>query len=166
MSRPSAASAPARRSSSARRTFATAVTPRTKDVITLDWKDGSQDVFATLGEDGAFVDDGYADDHDLTVGSTFPVTFVTGKTRTFTVKGIFDPPTGGSPFGSVTISAATWDAENPQPKDLYTFVKVAGRRVGREPGRAREGARRATRTRRCRRASSSSTTRSRASTRS
>ena len=54
------------------------------------------------------------------------MTFVTGKTRTFRVKGIFDPPTGGSPFGPVTISAATWDEENPQPKDLYTFVTVAG----------------------------------------
>ena len=42
------------------------------------------------------------------------------------MKGIFDPPTGGSPFGPVTISAATWDAENPDPKDLYSFVTVAG----------------------------------------
>ena len=107
-------------------TYSTAVTPQTKDVVTLVWKDGSQDVFTTLGSNGAFVDDGYADDHHLTVGSTVPVTFVTGKTRTFTVKGIFDPPTGGSPFGSVTMSAATWDAENPQPKDLFTFLKVAG----------------------------------------
>jgi ABC-type antimicrobial peptide transport system permease subunit len=76
--------------------------------------------------DGAFVDDGFAKDHNLTVGSSVPVTFITGKTRTFRVKGIFDPPTGGSPFGPVTISAATWDAENPQPQDLYTFVKIEG----------------------------------------
>ena len=106
--------------------FTTAVTPGAKDVIALQWKDGSQDVFASLGDDGAFVDDGYAKDHNLSVGSSIPVTFVTGKTRTFTVKGIFDPPPGGSPFGSVTISAATWDAENPQPKDLYSFVTVEG----------------------------------------
>jgi ABC-type antimicrobial peptide transport system permease subunit len=94
--------------------------------VTLVWKDGSQDVMSSLGDDGAFVDDGYADDHQLKVGSTFPVTFVTGTTKTFTVKGIFDPPTGGSPFGNVTISAKTWDAENPQPKDLFSFLKVAG----------------------------------------
>ena len=106
--------------------FTTAVTPGAKDVIALQWKEGSQDVFASLGDDGAFVDDGYAKDHNLSVGSSIPVTFVTGKTRTFTVKGIFDPPPGGSPFGSVTISAATWDAENPQPKDLYSFVTVEG----------------------------------------
>ena len=81
------------------------MTPQTKDVVTLVWKDGSQDVMSSLGDDGAFVDDGYADDHQLKVGSTFPVTFVTGTTQTFEVKGIFDPPTGGSPFGNVTVSA-------------------------------------------------------------
>jgi putative ABC transport system permease protein len=106
--------------------FTTAVTPGAKDVMTLVWKDGSQDVLANLGENGAFVDDGFADDHNLKVGSQVPVLFVTGQTRTFTVKGIFDPPTGGSPFGPVTISAATWDKENPQPKDLYTFLKITG----------------------------------------
>jgi ABC-type antimicrobial peptide transport system permease subunit len=81
---------------------------------------------ANLGADGAFVDNGFADDHGLKVGSQVPVTFVTGKTQNFTVKGIFDPPTGGSPFGPVTISAATWDEQNPQPQDLYTFVTVTG----------------------------------------
>jgi putative ABC transport system permease protein len=106
--------------------FATAVTPGMKDVIDMTWTEGSQDVLATLGEDGAFVDNDYADTHDLSVGSTIPVTFVTGETKNFTVKGIFDPPTGGSPFGPVTISAAAWDAENPQPKDLYSFVKMEG----------------------------------------
>jgi putative ABC transport system permease protein len=109
-----------------KREFTTAVTPGAKDVMNLKWKQGSQETMATLGADGAFVDDGFAKDHKLSLGSTIPVTFVTGKQRTFQVKGIFDPPTGGSPFGPVTISAATWDAENPQPKDLYTFVKVAG----------------------------------------
>ena len=108
------------------RQFTTAVTPGAPDVISLTWKEGSQQTMADLGADGAFVDDGFAKDHNLTVGSTVPVTFVTGNTRTFRVKGIFDPPTGGSPFGPVTVSAAAWDAENPQPQDLYTFVRIAG----------------------------------------
>ena len=109
-----------------KREFTTAVTPGAPDVISLVWKEGSQQTMAELGADGAFVDDGFAKDHHLSIGSSVPVTFVTGKKRSFTVKGIFDPPTGGSPFGPVTISAATWDAENPQPKDLYTFVRIAG----------------------------------------
>jgi putative ABC transport system permease protein len=42
------------------------------------------------------------------------------------VKGIFKPPTGGSPFGPVTISADTWDRFNPQPQNLYSFVIMKG----------------------------------------
>ncbi len=106
--------------------FATAVDPGTKDVISLDWVEGSQDVLATLGDDGAFVDDGYAGDHDLKVGSTIAVTFVSGNTRTFTIKGIFDPPSGGSPFGPVTVSAQVWDEENTEPQNIYTFVNITG----------------------------------------
>jgi putative ABC transport system permease protein len=106
--------------------FTTAVTPDTSKVITLDWTQGSQNVISTLGENGAFVDNDFAKDHDLTVGSKVPVTFVTGVKRDFAVKGIFDPPAGGSPFGNVTISAATWDAENPQPKDLFVFTEMQG----------------------------------------
>jgi putative ABC transport system permease protein len=106
--------------------FTTAVTPGAKDVMSLKWTDGSQEVMANLGSDGAFVDNGFADTHNLSIGSRVPVTFITGKTRTFVVKGIFDPPTGGSPFGPVTISAKTWDAENPEPKDLYTFLTISG----------------------------------------
>jgi putative ABC transport system permease protein len=106
--------------------FTTAVDPGMRDVISMDWVEGSQDVLATLGDDGAFVDDGFADDHDLQTGSTVTVTFPNGNTRTFTIKGVFDPPTGGSPFGPVTISAATWDAEVPRPRNLYSFVKMSG----------------------------------------
>jgi putative ABC transport system permease protein len=106
--------------------FATAVDPGMKAVISMDWVEGSQDTLATLGSDGAFTDDGYAKDHDLKLGSPIRVTFPNGTTRTFFIKGIFDPPSGGSPFGPVTISAATWDQEVPRPKNLYSFVKMTG----------------------------------------
>ena len=42
------------------------------------------------------------------------------------MKGIFDPPSGGSPFGRVTISQQAWDAHNPNPRNLYTFIRVHG----------------------------------------
>ena len=77
-------------------------------------------------ENGAFVDDGYAKNHDLELGSPVEVTFVSGAKKSFVVKGIFDPPPGGSPFGPVTISAAVWDANNADPKNLYSFVKMTG----------------------------------------
>jgi len=106
--------------------FATAVDPTGRELIMLKWKDGSQDVFADLGLDGAFVDDGYADDHDLEVGSAVDVTFPNGSSDVFAVEGIFDPPTGGSPFGSVTISTAVWDLHVEQPRNLYSFVAMRG----------------------------------------
>jgi len=106
--------------------FGTAVDPGMKEVISMDWVEGSQDTLATLGSDGAFTDDGYAKDHNLKLGSPIRVTFPNGTTRTFVVKGIFDPPSGGSPFGAVTVSAATWDQEVERPKNLYSFVKMTG----------------------------------------
>jgi putative ABC transport system permease protein len=105
---------------------ATAVNPATSRIFSLDWKDGSDAVLARLGDDGAFVDDGFADDHDLEVGSTLRETFPNGKTASFRVMGIFEPPTGGSPFGPVTISAETWDRFNDQPQNLYSFVIMKG----------------------------------------
>ncbi len=106
--------------------FVTAVDPGMAEVIDITWKEGSQDVFSTLGSDGAFVDDGYADDHGLRLGSPVKMTFPSGQEKTFRIEGIFEPPTGGSPFGTVTISAAAWDAEVPQPKNLFSFVKMEG----------------------------------------
>jgi putative ABC transport system permease protein len=106
--------------------FATAVDPPTSSIFSIDWVDGSAEVLAELGDDGAFVDDGYAEDHDLRVGSRVELTFATGEKKTFTVEGIFEPPTGGSPFGPVTISAATWDRFNDNPRNLYSFVRMSG----------------------------------------
>lgn len=106
--------------------FVTAVDPEIGRVLTLDWKQGSQAVLGSLGADGAFVDDGYADDHHLTVGSPVTVLTPTGERLRLVVKGVFDPPTGGSPFGHVTFSSATFDQAYDSPKNLYTFVEMRG----------------------------------------
>ncbi len=42
------------------------------------------------------------------------------------MRGIFKPPAGGSPFGNVTISTATFDATAPQPLNIYTFLTMDG----------------------------------------
>ncbi len=106
--------------------LATAVDPTARELISLKWKDGSQDVLAELGADGAFVDDGYAKDHDLGVGSPIDITFPDGTTSTFRVNGIFDPPTGGSPFGRVTISTDAWDQRVDSPRNIFSFVAMSG----------------------------------------
>jgi putative ABC transport system permease protein len=104
----------------------TAVDPGVGKVINLNWKEGSQAVLASLGATGAFVDDGFAKNHDLTTGSGIILLTPTGKTLTFIVKGIFKPPAGGSPFGPVTISTKAFDANYQQPKNIYTFVTMNG----------------------------------------
>jgi putative ABC transport system permease protein len=106
--------------------FITAVEPDAGEVLTVDWKDGSQAVFSSLGRNGAFVDDGYADDHDLTIGSPVVVQTPSGERLRLVVKGIFDPPTGGSPFGHVTFSSETFDREYANPENLFTFIQMRG----------------------------------------
>jgi putative ABC transport system permease protein len=105
---------------------ATAVDPGTSKVFSIDWKEGSSSVLSSLGADGAFVTESYADDHDLKVGSPVELTFPSSAKKRFRVEGIFKPPTGGSPFGPVTISASTWDRFNEQPRNLYSFVIMRG----------------------------------------
>jgi putative ABC transport system permease protein len=109
-----------------KRFFATAVTPPARSMFHLDWQEGSQAVLSSLGANGAFVDKDYAKKHRLRAGSPIKLTFANGQQQSFVVRGIFDPPTGGSPFGSVTISARTWDSHNPNPRNLYSFVRVRG----------------------------------------
>jgi len=104
----------------------TAVNPQTAAVVKLNWTHGSQAVFATLGANGAFVDNGYASKHHLSIGSPVAVTTPDGGHIPLVVKGIFKPPSGGSPFGPVTMSAATWDHFYPQPQNLYSLVKMTG----------------------------------------
>jgi putative ABC transport system permease protein len=105
---------------------ATAVDPPTSRIFSIDWKEGSNELLANLGDDGSFVTESYADDHNLKVGSPVKLTFANGDTKQFTVRGIFKPPAGGSPFGPVTISASTWDRFNEQPRNLFSFVIMKG----------------------------------------
>jgi putative ABC transport system permease protein len=106
--------------------FVTAVDPEAGQVLTLDWVDGSQAVLGSLGANGAIVDDGFAEDHDLTVGSPITIQVPSGNELQLEVDGIFDPPAGGSPFGSVTFSSGTFDREYESPRNLYTFVLMDG----------------------------------------
>jgi putative ABC transport system permease protein len=104
----------------------TAVKPNLSRTIPLDWLPGSANASARLGANGAFVDKDYAKDHDLRLGSPIPVTTPTGKVLRLRLKGIFDPPNGGSPFGSVTMSADTFDANYASPQNLMTLINIVG----------------------------------------
>jgi putative ABC transport system permease protein len=106
---------------------ATAVNPGGAQIFNITWLDGgSNAVIAHLGGRGAFVDDNFAKAHHLSVGSPLTLTAPSGQTVDLRVRGIFKPPTGGSPFGPVTISDATWDKIYDSPENLYSFVRMRG----------------------------------------
>jgi putative ABC transport system permease protein len=102
----------------------TGVQPNLAKTVRMDWSQGTKSVPAELGRDGAFVDKDYAKDHDLSVGSLIPLETPTAKVLQLRVKGVFDPPKGGSPFGNVTISAATFDANYSKPQNIMTFINM------------------------------------------
>jgi len=104
----------------------TGVDPPSQRMFNLDWTEGSPAVLGSLGDDGAFVDEAYAKSHDLSIGSPVPLTFANNTKELFNVKGIFDPPTGGSPFGRVTVSDSAFDRHVPEPQNLYSFVLMKG----------------------------------------
>jgi putative ABC transport system permease protein len=95
-------------------------------VFTLNWIAGSQTVLATLGPNGAFVDKNFAKDHHLTVGSPITLLVPSGQRPVFRLKGIFDPPSGGSPFGAITISSSAFDRLYTKPQDQFIFLTVNG----------------------------------------
>jgi putative ABC transport system permease protein len=102
----------------------TAVDPGASKVFNLDWTAGSPAVMDTLGQNGAFTDSDYAKSNNLHVGSTVELLFPTGDRQRFTIKGIFDPPAGGSPFASITIASAAFDRYFQQPKNLFVFANT------------------------------------------
>ncbi|MGZ4410908.1 MAG: ABC transporter permease [Gaiellaceae bacterium] len=103
-----------------------AVDGQSASLLKLNWKNGSQAVFGSLGSTGAIVDNGYAKTHHLSIGSPLDVVTPTGETLHLKAAGIFKPPTGGSPFGAVTFSAAVFDRAFQNPQNIYTLVRMHG----------------------------------------
>jgi putative ABC transport system permease protein len=104
----------------------TAVEPNVSKVIDLKWKAGSPATPAQLGRNGAFVSKDYAKDHALAVGSPIELETPSGGTLALVLRGIFDPPKGGSPFGDVTFSASRFDHAYANPQNLFAFINMRG----------------------------------------
>jgi putative ABC transport system permease protein len=104
----------------------TGVQPNVGQVIKIAWKAGSQQTPATLGADGAFVSNDYADSHHLHVGSPISVLTPSGRTLSLVLDGITSPPKGQTPYGDITISALAFDRAYPNPQNLFTFINMTG----------------------------------------
>ena len=104
-----------------------AINPGGSRVFRLDWTEGSPATMDTLGPTGAFTDKDYAKKHNLSLGSKVQVLVPSGQRPTFEIKGIFDPPSGGSPFnGPLVISADSFDRLYTTPQDQFVFFNVDG----------------------------------------
>ena len=104
----------------------TGVSPDVGRVIEISWKEGGPSVPARLGSTGAFVDDSFAKDHNLAVGSPLRMETPSGRTLDLRVIGVYKPPKGGSPFGRITISNALFDSVYQNPANVYSFVDMRG----------------------------------------
>ena len=95
-------------------------------VYDFRWTDGSDEVLASLGADGAVLPNDVADDEDLAVGDSFAVLTTDNKRREFVVRGIYD----GSPFypllGTASISQDAFDELYERPRNRFTLINVPG----------------------------------------
>ena len=104
----------------------TAVDADVSQVISIAWTQGSQSTPAQLGATGAFVSHDYANAHHLRLGSPLVVETPRGSMLHLVLRGISAPPKGNSPYGDVTISTSTFDANYQNPQNLFTFVRMQG----------------------------------------
>jgi hypothetical protein len=84
------------------------------------------DPLARLGANDLIVQKAFADEHQLKVGSRLALRTPGGSSLRLIVAGVSDPPQLDPLLAPVNISRATFDAAFPQPRNMYTFVDIAG----------------------------------------
>jgi putative ABC transport system permease protein len=104
-------------------TGVTGVDPSTvRDVLTLKWDEGSDDLLSQLGTDQAVVSNEFADFKDLAVGDTVRLTTPRGDEVSYRVAGIYDSAAGvvgGMVVGNDSLTRL-WKTED------IAFALVAG----------------------------------------
>jgi putative ABC transport system permease protein len=99
---------------------------RINDVYEFRWKEGSDELLAQLGGNGAVLPHNIAEDKNLAVGDTLTIRSGDNRTKQFVVRGIYE----GSPFypllGTASISQSAFDALYERPRNRFTLVNVAG----------------------------------------
>jgi putative ABC transport system permease protein len=96
------------------------------EVVSFDWKDGSNATFAQLGTNGAVLQRDFAERHHLSIGSRFSLQTAQGKKLELTVKGVYTPPKLDPILGPVLISQRTFDSSFDRPQDVLALVDVSG----------------------------------------
>ena len=99
------------------------IAPGFADTVDLRFQEGSAAVVPQLGGSGAIVNEGFADDHGLRLGSPLTLTTSAGRPVAVRVAAIVNPK--AQITGDVLLSQATFDARFPRPSDLFVFVRTA-----------------------------------------
>ncbi len=74
--------------------YLTLVDPATAaEVLSLDWKEGSQELLTGLGPDDAVIDDKWGENNGFGVGETFSAKTASGKVLEYSVTGTFEDTT-------------------------------------------------------------------------
>ena len=98
-------------------------------VFNFNWTQGSDAALGALGRDGAVLEEGYAEDHGLALGSRFVIRTPSGELVDLRVAGI-QAPTEVQKIdplvAKVLISNRAFDASFPRPSNIYTFVDTDG----------------------------------------
>jgi putative ABC transport system permease protein len=104
--------------------FLTLVDPATAaEVLTLDWREGSQELLTELTPEQAVIDEGWGSDNGLGVGDTFDAKTASGETLTYTVTGTFKDTTDF--IGDYAASDANASAYGEGQNVTNVFVNIA-----------------------------------------
>jgi putative ABC transport system permease protein len=104
--------------------FLTLVDPETAaDVLTLDWKEGSQELLTALAPTDAVIDEKWGSQNGLGVGDSFDARTASGETLTYEVTGTFEDRTDF--IGDYAASDANAEAYGEGDNVTNVFVNFA-----------------------------------------
>jgi putative ABC transport system permease protein len=92
----------------------------------FDWRQGSDDVLGRLGTANAIVDENFAEDHDIAVGTTVTLRSTANRTADLTVVGIYEAPPFYPLLDSMSVSTELFDSLYERPRNRWTWANVEG----------------------------------------
>ncbi len=96
------------------------------DIIDLEWTDGSEQLLSDMGPRDAVLDEGFASDHDLSVGDSFKTVTPSGKRLSYRVTGTFKDRTNFiGDFAASSVNAAAYDDRKTATNVVLTLAPGA-----------------------------------------
>jgi putative ABC transport system permease protein len=92
----------------------------------FDWKEGSDDVLATLGTTNAIVSANFAEDHELELGSRVELRSTANRSAELTIVGMYEPPPFYPLLDNLSVSNELFDSLYDRPRNRWTWANVAG----------------------------------------